>query len=55
MANRDILYRFEVKTKGSGGPRIQALREDVRTLGMGILRSANEIALYFVEGQMAPE
>lgn len=55
MANRDILYRFEVKTKGSGGPRIQALQEDVRTLGMGILRSANEIALYYVEGQMAPE
>jgi len=55
MANRDILYRFEVKTKGSGGPRIQALQEDVRTLGMGVLRSANEIALYFAEGQMAPE
>ncbi len=55
MANRGILYRFEVKTKGSGGPRIQALLEDVRTLGMGILRSANETALYFVEGHMAPE
>ena len=55
MATRDFLYRIEVRNKGSGGPRIEALQADVRALGMGTLRSARQIALYFVEGEIAPE
>lgn len=55
MASRSILYRFEVRNRGSGGPRIDALKADVRALGIGILRSACQIALYFVEGELAPE
>jgi len=55
MADREILYRFEVRAKGSNGARIEALKADVRARGMGILRNVQEIALYFVEGQMAPE
>jgi phosphoribosylformylglycinamidine synthase len=55
MAGRNILYRFEVWNRGAGGPRIDALRADVRALGIGILRSARKIALYFVEGELAPE
>jgi phosphoribosylformylglycinamidine synthase len=55
MAPENILYRFEVRNRGSGGPRIDALKADVRALGMGILRSARQTALYFVEGEVAPE
>jgi len=55
MATRDFLYRIEVRNKGSGGPRIEALQADVRALSMGTLRSARQIALYFVEGEIAPE
>ncbi len=55
MANGGNLYRFEVRTRGAGSPRIEALKADVRALGMGILRSARDIALYFVEGDLAPE
>jgi len=55
MASRSILYRFEVRNRGSGGPRIDALKADVRALGIGTLRSACQIALYFVEGELAPE
>ena len=35
--------------------KIEALKADVRALGMGILRSARDTALYFVEGDLAPE
>ena len=55
MASRSILYRFEVRKRGSGGPRIDALKADVRALGMGILRSARQVTLYFVQGELAPE
>ena len=55
MANGENLYRFEVRTRGAGSPRIEALKADVRALGMGILRSARDTALYFVEGDLAPE
>lgn len=55
MATRDILYRYEVRRLGAGGPRAEALIADVRALGMGTLRSAQETALYFVEGTIAPE
>ena len=55
MANGENLYRFEVRTRGAGSPRIEALKADVRALGMGILRSARDIALYFVEGDLTPE
>ncbi len=55
MATRDILYRYEVRRLGAGGPRAEALMADVRALGMGALRSARETALYFVEGTIAPE
>lgn len=55
MATRDILYRYEVRRLGAGGPRAEALIADVRALGMGTLRSAQETVLYFVEGTIAPE
>lgn len=54
MAGRDILYRFEVRNKGAGGPRIDALKADVRALGIGTLHGARHIALYFVEGELTP-
>ena len=55
MANRHILYRFEIKTRGAGGPRTQALMDDVRALGMGTLRSVHQTTLYFVDGELTPE
>ena len=55
MATRHILYRFEVRNRGARGPRTQALMDDVRTLGMGILRNACQTTLYFVEGELTPE
>ncbi len=55
MAHENVLYRFEVRNRGSGGPRIDALKADVRALGIGILRAARQTALYFVEGELAPE
>jgi len=55
MADRDRLFRFEVRTKGAGSARIQTLRADVRALGMGELRDAVDVALYFVRGKLAPE
>jgi len=55
MASRNILYRFEVRNRGAGGPRIDALKADVRALGIGTLRSARQTVLYFVEGELAPE